>query len=166
MRLIKLAVWCLACAILGGCEQKPLLPPRAFQVQGRLFIDNALAGRASIGFYPIDQEKSQGRCPVAMTNPDGSFELTTYSPHDGAPEGDYAVTVMWLDDSMPIDECECPDPLLHDRLGRKYADPLTTPLQVTVLPQNNYFNLSAEGAKRTGLLPGLLPPRVSQLRKK
>lgn len=43
---------------------------------------------------------------------------------------------------MPIDECECVDPLENDRLGGKYADPLTTSLLVTVLPKENYVNLT------------------------
>lgn len=127
-------------------------------MQGRLFVDNNLAAKACVAFHPIDQVKSQGRLSVAMTERDGSFELTTYAMHDGAPEGDYTVTVTWPDDSMPVDECECVDPLLHDRLGGKYADPRKTSLLVTVLPQNNHINLSAMGAKRTGL-PGFLLPQ-------
>lgn len=135
-----------------GCQQSP--PPRAFRVKGRLFVDDQLAAKACIAFHPIDKVKSQGRCPVAMTQRDGSFELTTYAMHDGAPEGDYTVTVTWPDDSMPVDECECVDPLLHDRLSGKYADPQKTSLLVTILPQDNQINLCAQGVKRNGR-PGL-----------
>ena len=89
---------------------------------------------------------------MAITQLDGSFELTTYAMHDGAPEGEYRVTVTWPDDSMPEDECECVDVLQHDRLSGKYADPQTTSLLVTVLPRENHLNLSALGARRLGLV--------------
>lgn len=135
-------------------------PPPAFHVKGRLFVDDQLAAKACIAFCPINDEKSQGRRPVATTGRDGSFELTTYEMDDGAPEGDYRVTVFWPDDSMPEDECECIDPMLHDRLSGKYSDPETTSLLATVLPKDNIINLCALGGKRPGM-PGLTRPKSS-----
>lgn len=159
MRMSQATLWCLVLAVLGGCREAPQLPPRAFRVQGRLFIDNNLASKACIAFHPVDKAKSQGRMPVAITKPDGSFELMTYHMEDGAPEGDYTVTLTWPDASMPEDECEWSDPLQHDRLGGKYADPLTTSLVATVLPRDNFINLSAQGARADTQLPNLVPPR-------
>ncbi|MEZ6035318.1 MAG: hypothetical protein R3C17_19670 [Planctomycetaceae bacterium] len=128
-----------------GCEDIP--SRQVFRVDGRLFVDGNLAANANVAFHPLDPMKTQGRCPVGTTRQDGSFELTTYSMHDGAPPGEYAVTVTWLDDSMPEDECECPDVLLHDRLLGKYADPRTTTLWVTVLPGENQVNICAESVR-------------------
>lgn len=145
MSLFQAILWCVVLATLPGCQEAP--PPQAFRVEGRLFIDDNLASNACLAFHPVDHEKSHGRCPVAMTKQDGSFELTTYALNDGAPEGDYTVTMTWLNDSILVDECEGLDLLQHDRLRGKYADPQTSPLQVTVLPQENYINLCAESGQ-------------------
>lgn len=143
----------LVLAAFCGCQREP--EQRAYRVKGRLFVDSQLAARACLAFHPVDKLKSQGRCPVAMTQRDGSFELTTYGMHDGAPVGDYTVTIIWPHDSMPEDECECIDPLQHDRLNGRYADPRTTPLQVTILPRDNHVNLQAEsGEERAMWGPG------------
>ena len=138
----------LLLAFLNGCLESP--PPVAYRVSGRLFVDDQLAGKANIAFHAVDIPKLKGRCPVAMTQRDGTFEMTTYAMQDGAPVGDYKVTVTWIDENtMPEDECECLDPLQHDRLSGKYADPETTSLLVTVLPKDNYLNLVALGGRRT-----------------
>lgn len=79
-----------------------------------------------------------------MTGTDGRFELTTYGLNDGAPEGDYTVTVTWPDTTLPFDECECNDPWQHDQLGGTFANPAQTPLAATVLPQSNEVNIVAE----------------------
>ena len=159
MRLFQVTFGFLALVTLvSGCQESPPTPTQqAFRVNGRLFVDSILAGKACVAFHPLDREKSQGRCPVARTKADGTFELTTYAMNDGAPPGDYTVTVTWPDDKMPVDECECPDPLLHDRLGGKYADPQNSPLLVTVLPRVNEVNLIALGAKPAGHAGFALP---------
>lgn len=41
---------------------------------------------------PIDKRHSE---PWAIINPDGTFKLTTYKDGDGAPKGEYAVTLYW-----------------------------------------------------------------------
>lgn len=149
MRFDQTTVLCLVLAMVIGCQDTP--SRQVFGVEGRLFVDADLAANANVAFHPLDHMKTQGRCPVATTRQDGSFELTTYSMHDGAPPGEYAVTVTWLDDSMPEDECECSDVLLHDRLHGKYADPGTTMLRVTVESQKNEVNICADsGRERAG----------------
>lgn len=159
MRFIRATLCCVALATVCGYRgDRESSPPRAFRVTGRLFVDDYLAANACVAFHPINKETSQGRCPVAMTKRDGSFELTTYAMHDGAPDGDYMVTVTWPDDALPVDECECVEPLQHDRLGGRYADPRKTSLAVTILPQDNYINLCAMGEKRTRF-PGFAPAR-------
>jgi hypothetical protein len=39
------------------------------------------------------REKVQN--PMATVAKDGSFELTTYAHADGAPEGEYGITIVW-----------------------------------------------------------------------
>ena len=112
MHLFRTIGLCLVLATLCGCQDDP--SQRGIRLYGHLFVDDQLAANANIAFHPVDPEKSNGRCPVATTQQDRSFELTTYSMCDGAPAGDYAVTVTWPDGTIQDDECECSDLLLHD----------------------------------------------------
>ena len=149
----------LACVAAGvGCDQGPSLYP----VRGHLIIGGQLAGNASIALH----WKSKGGapsspggipyCPVAVTGPDGAFSVMTLRQNDGAPPGEYAVTLHWPDASIPFDECECPDPKLHDRLRGLYSDPKTSPLSVKIVPKENVLNLVAMEEHRfgSGVLPG------------
>jgi len=71
--------------------------------------------------------------PSAQINPDGSFLVTTFRGGDGAPAGDYRVTVQWhrsvLQDGVPVAG--------PNVLPPEYGDPKTTPLKVTVKPEAN-----------------------------
>jgi hypothetical protein len=69
--------------------------------------------------------------------------LTTKSIDDGAPEGEYIVTIIWLNDSVPLDECCGFDPLPYDRLHGLYADSATSTLRAKVQPQANEITLIA-----------------------
>lgn len=62
--------------------------------------------------------------PWAIVQDDGTFTLTTYETGDGAPPGDYVVTVKWPPDVT--------QPSLADRLGGAYARPETSQWSVTV----------------------------------
>lgn len=162
MRFISLAFWVLSLASLAGCQEEldPHFVPKApaFRVKGRLFIGSTVAANVCIAFHPTDPKKSQGRRAVGLTRSDGSFELTTYKSDDGAPEGDYMVTAIWLDEStMPVDECECVKTLQHDQFGGSYSDPQKTELMATVLQRDlNEVNLCVEAVERKKL-PGLAP---------
>src|SRR5262245_26658197 len=72
---------------LTGCASKDRL--QTYPVEGKLLLDGYPVGNANVYFYPCDP--GQQRISVAVTDPDGTFRLTTFSPGDGAPEGDYDV---------------------------------------------------------------------------
>lgn len=72
----------------------------------------AFHGRSGIG---------NDLCPVGITDAAGVFRLRTGGVPEGAPEGDYWVSFAWPDPTVEIDECECPDPLVHDQLKCIYA---------------------------------------------
>jgi hypothetical protein len=80
-----------------------------------------------VAFHPSRNPNNRGLCPQAVVAADGSFRLTTYLAGDGAPAGEYFVTLYWPGPG--------PDDDVHvrpDRLGGRYADPRTTPLTATV----------------------------------
>lgn len=133
----------IAAGTAGGCGDAPSIYP----VNGHLIIGGQLAGNASVAFHRLPkrgaapQPGAVAYCPAGVSEPDGSFHLTTLRPDDGAPEGEYAVTVIWPKDLTGIDECECPDPAQHDRLRGEYANPQTTPLRASVRTKENIVNL-------------------------
>ena len=71
---------------------------------------------------------------------DGFFSLKTYVLHDGAPAGDYMVTVEWPGDDpgVPVDRDD-PEyvPFGPDRLKGRYADPESSGFRATVIEGRN-----------------------------
>jgi hypothetical protein len=59
---------------------------------------------------------------------DGSFSLSTYDKDDGAPAGEYAVTIEWQKLVTKGQEAEVGPNVLPDRYGK----PQTSPLKATV----------------------------------
>jgi len=55
------------------------------------------AAGALIVFHPSDPalEKKIGGKPFATVKEDGTYVLTSYAEGDGAPEGEYGVTIQW-----------------------------------------------------------------------
>jgi hypothetical protein len=94
-----------------------------------------------LAFHPLAGSASGIPLSVATTGADGTYRLTTYDVGDGAAEAEYAVTVVWPDDSLPRDECA--EPTAHDRLGCRYADPAKSKLRATVVPGRNEVPLRA-----------------------
>lgn len=45
-------------------------------------------------FHPLEAQVTEAMKPVAYTDDGGRFRLTTDSPGDGAPAGDYAITIV------------------------------------------------------------------------
>jgi len=79
--------------------------------------------------------------PTAVTGEDGRFRLLSFKPGDGAPAGDYLVTIIY-----PMDRFN-----KHlsgiDRLKGKFADPLKSGLTAKVEAKPNDlppFDLKAE----------------------
>lgn len=96
-------------------------------VTGKVLVDGAPAEGASVVFHPVDPRLEHR--PRGSVGADGTFKLTTYLPGDGAPSGDYKVTVEWyrLIDSPQGDPM--PGPNL---LPNEWSKPETTIHKVTV----------------------------------
>jgi hypothetical protein len=50
---------------------------------------------ALVVFHPLDDPRPKAVKPRATVGRDGNFDLFTYSASDGAPAGNYAVSVVW-----------------------------------------------------------------------
>ncbi len=78
--------------VLPGCGTSgPKLQP----VRGELFVNKQPAKGALVVFHPVNDNRVSAIRPSAEVQEDGSFSLTSIKPRDGAPEGDYVVTVSW-----------------------------------------------------------------------
>lgn len=81
---------------LAGCGDgaKPPTVPATGTVKYRKTI---VPAGALVVFHPTDPalEKRIGGKPFAKVKDDGTFALTSYDEGDGAPEGEYGVTVQW-----------------------------------------------------------------------
>ena len=143
MRRSFLLVW-LAAAGCGG----PAAP--VYPVAGTLLVGGRPAGNARLAFHPLAPDTAR---PVGVTAADGTFQLTTHAAGDGAPAGEYVVTLVWPDPAVVVDECDCPDPATHDHLSGAYADPATSPLRAAVRPGANTVTLEATPTARGWNLP-------------
>jgi hypothetical protein len=102
-----------AAALLpASCGKKPDRKP-VFQVSGKLVDGDKPAYRAVVLFHPADGAGRGKLQPAAKVAADGSFHVSTYLANDGAPPGEYAVTVIWpkVPADAPADWDEGPDQL-------------------------------------------------------
>lgn len=118
----------LGVLVLAGCsETKPELP-KCYPVSGQVIIDGTPAVRALVSFHP-ESPQADGKKYVGQTTTGdhGEFAMTTFAAGDGAPSGNYVVTIAanWVSkDGQDI--------AVPDLLKGEYADPATSPLKVTV----------------------------------
>ena len=97
-----------------------------FAVTGKVTLDGKPAATASVVFHPVGASGPADVKPHGTVNADGTYTLSTYGGNDGAPAGDYLVTVqLWLAGQRS-------DESPSNRLDAKYATPETTPLKATV----------------------------------
>jgi hypothetical protein len=112
--------------------------PKAYPVQGRVFHKGQPAAGARVVFHPKSTVDPQAPRPYGTVRPDGSFNLTTYKPDDGAPAGDYHVTVIWPNASgRKKSGGAVPDLANNDRLKGEYSSPARSPFQARVVEGKN-----------------------------
>ncbi|MBI2825173.1 MAG: hypothetical protein HYX69_10850 [Planctomycetia bacterium] len=89
---------------------------------------------AMVVFHPLSSSAEAPQKPLAYTDAEGQFALTTDKPNDGAPEGEYAITVELRAPRQIGEETVRDGP---SQLPAKYARPETTPLRYRVVPGMN-----------------------------
>lgn len=121
----------LAALPLCSCGGRPYDPVPLYPAEGRLLVNGEPAAGAEVRLHPV-APPAQGDplVPVARVGEDGSFELTTYEEGDGAPTGEYAVTVVWPDTRAYTGTG--PPPIPPDRLGGRHADPGASTIRVRI----------------------------------
>jgi hypothetical protein len=130
--------WLTSALVFGvvGCGGNETgLKVVAFPVKGKVTFDGQPAAGAFVVFHPRTAAKPGEEVlkPRATVQPDGAFTLSTASDGDGAPAGEYDVTVQW---TKPVKQG--PDLVAGPNvIPKAYAEPATTPLHVTVRDSDN-----------------------------
>lgn len=112
--LVALACLSLAVAAFPGCGKGERRLP-TYKASGQLLAaDGKAVAGALLVLHPVDSNSVAPR-PRATTDGEGRFQLTTYDTGDGAPEGQFIVTVeQWFRD----DPNEAPTNHLPPDLGK------------------------------------------------
>src|SRR5262245_35440518 len=122
----RLAVFCLLwlALVLPGCGSGEV---PVFPVRGRVLDKqgNPAAG-ALVVLQPLGAEAKSTRA-VGRTDDNGEFKLTTNKENDGAPAGEFAVTVTWPTPKKTPFDAEGPD-----KLGGALATAEKSKLRFTV----------------------------------
>lgn len=116
----------------GGCNSYPDRLP-VYPVRGKVLYQGQPAAGAFVSFHPAVPDAKLPVGPRAMVNSDGIFVLSTYTKEDGAPAGNYAVTVEWRKPVQRPDGETEPGPNL---LPSRYQNPKTSGLRATVSAQS------------------------------
>jgi hypothetical protein len=125
-------------AAFAGCSEGSGSKVPVFPVKGTVQFEGEPAAGAFVVFHPKAPAKPGEETPrsTAQVQPDGTFELTTASQADGAPVGEYAVTVQW---TKPIKQGN--DTVAGPNvIPPVYGKPDTTPLKATVKDAPNQLD--------------------------
>jgi hypothetical protein len=113
------ALSCCAC----GDGRPPVYP-----VTGQVLANGRPAKGATITFHPVNDTPERYR-PTGRVDEQGNFRLTTFAEGDGAPAGEYRVTVSWY---LATRQSPTEDPVPVNYLPEKYGKPEASGLRATV----------------------------------
>ncbi len=150
---LVLAVFCAIAFLVVGCNQKSASRAGLVKAEGVLTYNGQPVSDATIEMNPV-VEGAESCVAVARTDEKGKFVMMTDRPDDGALPGKYKTVVkkqVETIDGMSREEYE----KAHNPEGRddfyidknklkkenllpaKYADPLTTPLEIEIPEKGN-----------------------------
>ncbi|MCC9601302.1 carboxypeptidase regulatory-like domain-containing protein [Stieleria sp. JC731] len=122
----------LVAAILiacSGCEKDQSIP--VHPAQGTLTVNGQPATGAIVGLHPISGDfDERGTRPAGQVKADGAFTLSSFAKGDGAPAGQYNVSIFWPQHPEHTDPGE-------DRLMGKYAKPESSGVSIQIKEGSN-----------------------------
>ena len=122
---VSVSLFCGLVLFTTGCGQSDQLP--VHPARGQVLLEGKPIPHAIVVFHPVKApEKSQPQ-PRALVQDDGTFVLETYGTKDGAPEGEYAVTIEWW-----LSEKRSDDAPPSNRLPARYARAETSGLRARI----------------------------------
>jgi hypothetical protein len=138
------ACFVLLALVIAGCSKPGWL--ETYPVKGVVRVDGKPAKDAMITFHPREQTGERPYIPTGKTNENGEFTLSTFVADDGAPAGEYDVTITWPVRYNPISTL-----WEGDKLKGRYEKKQNSPFHVTIekKPQElPPFELSTTGSKK------------------
>jgi len=121
----------LAVPSLVGCGQSDPPQVAVFPVTGKVkLVGGEVPASARLVFHAVTRSEAlpPGVAPSAIVDKDGSFKVGTYGTGDGAPPGEYKVTVEWYKLVVTPEETYSGPNVLP----AVYASSTTTPITVSV----------------------------------
>ncbi len=108
--------------------------PKTYIASGTVKSRGQSCGGALVVFHPTDKGRENDPKPVATVKDDGTFTLSTFGEGDGAPAGEYVVTIVWnrKPKEGKISLSSEGGGGGTDRLGGRYGDPRSPKLKATV----------------------------------
>jgi hypothetical protein len=123
---------CLLFVIAIGCGEKSDRI-EVFPAHGKVTFNGQPVDGARVVYYPkvAEVDGLKMPTPAATTDAAGEYDLESYDPADGAPSGEYTVTVVWPEPPPPnAEELGVYDQ--KDRLQNRFADQAKSGLTATV----------------------------------
>jgi hypothetical protein len=100
-----------------------------------LYKGNPIKG-AVVFFHPVNATDLKAQHPNGVTAEDGSFTLGT-GKENGAPAGQYVVTVVWYKEQPPSTKITMEPPETEDLLKGRFADAKRSQLTAEIKPGVN-----------------------------
>lgn len=126
------SLWVLGVLVLlSSCPACSSGRKPVHKVHGQVLVDGRPAAQAQVLLHPAEGGGEELR-PAGQTDDQGHFQLTSYANGDGAPEGDYAVTVTWFRVYKTGGEA-----VPYNALPRRYAAAPSSALRVTIRKGDN-----------------------------
>ncbi|MEY4191025.1 MAG: hypothetical protein RIR17_1761 [Planctomycetota bacterium] len=125
----------LFCQVLG-CGGDPSFKPSVpvFPAKGKLEFQGKPLDGVTLIFNPVDE--NQKIKPQATTDGEGNFTATTFQTGDGAPEGEFIITLVVRsnesDSAREDAEVEGRSKPAKTKFPAKYQNPATSNLKVKV----------------------------------
>jgi hypothetical protein len=146
--LLRAAV--VVAVVVSGCGDNRKAERPVFKVHGRLTFDGVPMSGAEIAFNAKDQENRDIQ-PKAKADQSGDYTLSSYRQNDGAPAGEYIVTIYWPAPlskaaAAKADKAETPEEkdqiIAPDRLNGLYSSVTTSKLRATVEKKDNTIDFA------------------------
>lgn len=116
------------CGACLGCGED--WQAQTYPAHGRIAINGEPPVGAVVELHSTgEQPDVRNSRPWAVVQEDGSYILSTYERDDGAPPGEYAVTIRWPPDVS--------QPSLADRLGGAYSKAERSKWSVRISEEEN-----------------------------
>lgn len=131
MRLYRSGLLPLALLAVTACsrESRPPVHP----VRGSVTFQKKPAAGAVV-VLPAAPGPLKDVFPHGEVGPDGTFQIGTFAAGDGAPAGEYAVTITWPATKKDLDGVEV---VGGDRLKGRFGDPAASKWKVQIKEGDN-----------------------------